>query len=121
MSVTEGGTVAGVITVSGFLNATAGANLNSAITCSGVDLSGVRPQAGITVKVDLRDYAVANFTETLTDGTRVQYFANYTTRTYRYRDGVVISVTNGSFDNKDGRFNMQDWKYTFAVDIGKVD
>ena len=122
MSVTQGGTVDGVITVSGFLNATAGAKLNSAITCSGVNIVGVRPQANITVKVDLHDYAVANFSETLPDGTLVQYFANYTTKTIRYdKNHKVISVTNGSFDNKDGRFNMKDWKYTFAVDIGKVD
>ena len=122
LSVTEGGKAEGVITVTGGLTASAGAVLNGAITCSGVDLSGVRPQASITVKVDLHDHVVANFYEWLEDGTLVQYYANYTTRTTRYDENhKVISVTSGTFDNKDGRFDMKDWKYTFEVNLGTVD
>ncbi len=122
LSVTEGGKAEGVITVAGGLTARAGSVLNGAITCSGVDLSGVTPQATITIKVDLHDHVVANFYETLEDGTLVQYYANYTTKTTRYDEKHnVISVTNGTFDNKDGRFDMKDWKYTFSVNLGSVD
>ena len=122
LSVTEGGKAEGVITVAGGLTARTGSVLNGAITCSGVDLSGVTPQATITIKVDLHDYVVANFYEWLEDGTLVQYYANYTTRTTRYDENhKVISVTSGTFDNKDGRFDMKDWKYTFEVNLGTVD
>ena len=113
-------------TIDGRLYATEGATLGGVITCKSVDLSNVTPGTNITIKLDLNDYKVANYSENIFDdnGKRIaliQYFANYTTRTYRYRDGAVISVTDGTFDNKDGRFDMTNWKYTFEVDIGNAD
>lgn len=80
----------------------------------------------ITIRLDLNDYKVANATEYLhnEDGSlaaTIEYFANYTTRTRHFRDGKVVSVTDGTFDNKDGHFDMTGWKYTFAATIGEVD
>jgi len=112
--------------IDGNLNATEGASLGGVITCKSVDLSNVTPGTNITIKLDLNDYKVANYTEYQynEDGSlaaTIEFFANYTTRTHYFRDGVVVSVTDGTFDNKDGRFDMTNWKYTFAATIGKVD
>ena len=112
--------------IDGRLNATEGASLSGVITCKSVGLSNVVPKTNITIRLDLNDYKVANYTEYLynEDGSlaaTIEYFANYTTRTRHFRDGVVVSVTDGTFDNKDGHFDMTGWKYTFSASIGKVD
>ena len=112
--------------INGTLRAAAGARLQGVITCTGVNLHDVVPQATITVKLDLHDYAVANAQEWIEldnrgNGTLVYYYANYTTKTLVYENYEVVSVTSGEFDNRDGHFNMTDWEYTFNVDIGSVD
>ena len=127
-------------TINGRLLATAGAKLTGSITCKGVQITeGCVPQANITIKVNLRDYAVANYTEYDYDGKnnvtrKVEYFANYTTRTtdctYVYNpDGSVkdvsLTVSYGTFDVNDERlglrvYQVKDWKYTFYADFGFV-
>jgi len=106
-------------TIDGGLSATAGAVLGGVITCKAVDLSGVTPQTNITIKLDLNDYANPNFTEKVGDDIYTYYYANYTRKTVDLSTGKVIST--GTFDNKDGRFDMKNWDYTFGVNIGRVD
>ena len=109
-------------TINGGLVATEGAVLSGVITCKGVNLRDVTPQTNITIKLDLNDYANPSYIERPGDGTEIEYYANYTMKTIRYENNQVISVTNGVFDNKDGRFDMSNWEYTFTIDnIGKVD
>ena len=119
-----GGELSGA-TINGFLYAYEGAKLSGVITCKGVGISNVTPSTNITVKLDLRDYAKANYTEDKVgkdgNGTITYYYANYTTRTIFYKNHEVVSVVDGTFDNKDGRFAMSDWEYTFSADIGFVD
>ncbi len=119
-----GGELSGA-TINGFLYAYEGAKLSGVITCKGVGISNVTSSATITVKLDLRDYAKANYTESKMgedgNGTVTYYYANYTTRTIFYKNHEVVSVVDGTFDNKDGRFDMRNWKYTFSADIGYVD
>ena len=127
-------------TINGRLLATAGAKLTGTITCKGVQITeGCVPQTNITIKVNLRDYAVANYTDrTWNDRDQVtrmvEYFANYTTRTTDYTyvynpDGSVkdvsLTVSYGTFDVNDERlglrvYQVKDWKYTFYADFGFV-
>ena len=115
-------------TINGTLYAEDGAALSGTFTCKEVNISGVAPEGNITIKLDLHDYAVANYTEWLDDDcmTQIAYFADYTTKTYHYAYNpghykYVAFVEDGTFDNKDGRFDMSDWKYSFNVDLGSVD
>jgi len=117
-----------------------GAKVTGSITCTSVFIN-TSLSGNITIKLDLRDYAVANYTDTIRNDRgdivkQIEYFANYTTRTTKYTytyapdpnypNSLVISSTNktvsyGTFDNKDGRFyDIDNWKYTFAVNIGSV-
>ena len=114
----------------GCIHATEGASLGGSLTCGSVNLQGVVPESTITIKVDLRDCARANYTERFYDDNdrlvkAIDYFANYTTKTYTYSYDVngsyTTTVTNGTFDNADGRFDMRDWVYNFSVHIGNVD
>ena len=122
-------------TINGSLIGYAGAKFSGVITCKSVAIyEGCVPQTTITIKVDLRDYAVANHTDrTWNDRDQVtrmvEYFANYTTRTTDYTyiygadgkvDDVRVSVSYGTFDNSDRRFNMKNWEYTFNADLGFV-
>ena len=127
-------------TINGCLTAGAGAKLSGTITCKGVQITeGCVPQTNITIKVNLRDYAVANYTDrTWNDRDQVtrmvEYFANYTTRTTDYTyvynpDGSVkdvsLTVSYGTFDVNDERlglrvYQVKDWKYTFYANFGFV-
>ena len=117
VTVRVGGELHGA-TIDGGLTATSGAVLGGVITCKSVDLSDVTPGTNITIKLDLHDYAVPNYTEKVGENTYVYYYANYTTKTVNLSTG---EVTKGTFDNKDGRFDMKNWEYTFGADIGRVD
>ncbi len=112
--------------VNGRIIADTGTVLTGVITCKSVDIFDVVPQTNITVKLDLHDYANANAIDKSNldengNGTVTKYFANYTTRTEVWQDWDVVSVSHGTFDNADGRFDMSEWEYTFSVDIGKCD
>ena len=123
-------------TINGELHAVEGAVLEGDIVCASVDLEGVTPNDNITIKVDLRDYAQPFFEEWV-DNTYIEYYANYKTITRVYDPESIhyfeweeeyypyytdlLYVTNGYFDNKDGRFDMKDVKHSFSVDLGKVD
>ena len=124
--------------IKGTLRIGDGAHLGGTINTTRVELANVVPNTTITIKLDLRDFAKANYTETQRVDKdehnyvlrKIEYFANYTTRTTEYtcfcdKDGDVryddITVTYDTFDNKDGRFDMTNWKYTFEADIGSVD
>ena len=124
--------------IKGTLRIAEGALLDGTINTTRVELSNVVPTTTITIKLNLRDFAVANYTETLREdkdehnyvSRKIEYFANYTTRItestcYRDNDGDVryddVKVTYDTFDNKDGRFDMRNWKYTFDANIGSVD
>lgn len=123
-------------TIDGELYAVAGAVLEGDITCTNAYLEGVKPTDNITIKVDLRDYAKPFFEEWV-DNTHIEYYANYKTITRVYDPESIqyfewegeyypyytdlLTVTNGYFDNKDGRFDMKDVKHSFSVSLGKVD
>ena len=122
-------------TINGTLIGYAGAKFSGVITCKNVHIyEGCVPQTTITIKVDLRDYAVANYTDRTWNDRgqvtrKVEYFANYTTRTTDYTyiygadgkvDDVRVSVSYGTFDNSDRRFNMKNWEYTFNANLGFV-
>ncbi len=123
-------------TINGKLHAVAGAVLEGDIVCTSVDLEGVTPDTNITIKVDLRDYAQPFFEEWV-DNTYIEYYANYKTITRVYDPESIqyfewegeyypyytdlLYVTNGYFDNKDGRFDMKDVKHSFSVSLGEVD
>ncbi|MBR6240388.1 MAG: AIDA repeat-containing protein, partial [Lentisphaeria bacterium] len=124
--------------IKGTLRIGDGAHLGGTINTTRVELANVVPTTTITIKLDLRDFAKANYTETQRVDKdehnyvlrKIEYFANYTTRTTEYtcfrdKDGDVryddIRVTYDTFDNLDGRFDMTNWKYTFEADIGSVD
>ena len=125
--------------IKGTLRITQGAQLSGVINSTRVSLSNVVPSTAITIKLDLRDFAVANYVETEQNEhgnvtRKVEYFANYTTRiteyTYSYKVNEYndlyarvesITVTNDTFDNADGRFDMSNWEYRFEADIGVVD
>ncbi|MBO4512587.1 MAG: hypothetical protein J5746_07450 [Victivallales bacterium] len=114
-------------TINGTLEASTGAILTGDITCESVWIHDVVPQTTIKVQLDLRDYAIANESEwhmndTYDTGYITYYYANYTTRTVWYENNELVSVTYGTFSNKDGRFNMKDWEYTFQVNrLGSLD
>ena len=93
----------------------------------------------ITVKLDLRDYAVPGYTERVEDSDgriikEIQYFPNYTTRTTYYNYTVdpfgnqqySTTVSYGTFDSKDRDNNenlrlMSYWGgYRFSVGIGCI-
>ncbi|MCI5779084.1 MAG: hypothetical protein MR051_04615 [Lentisphaeria bacterium] len=114
----------------GTIFAREGAILKGSLTCGSVGLQGVTPQSNITIKLDLHDYASANYWEHFSNINgeivkTVEYFANYTTRTIIYgkdEEGFsTYTYSYGTFDNADGRFDMRDWVYTFSVHIGNVD
>ena len=121
--------------IKGTLRIAEGALLSGTINTTRVELSNVVPTAAITIKLDLRDFAVANYVEEERDEhynvtKKTEYFANFTTRTTEYtyfydKDGDArvddVSVTCDTFDNLDGRFDMTNWKYTFEADLGSVD
>ena len=127
--VSRGGEVQNV-NINGTLHASEGAVLSGTIVCGRVDLKGFAPQTNILVRVDLHDYASANYIERIEDENgrlmkEINYYANYTTKIYTYiyneRNVPTIIKSYGAFDNKDGRFDMRDWKYTFSVDLGTMD
>jgi len=124
--------------IKGTLRIADGALLDGTINTTRVELSNVVPTTTITIKLDLRDFAVASYSEWKQEDIdehnyvrrKIEYFANYTARIteytcYRDKDGDVryddVKVTYDTFDNKDGRFDMRDWKYTFEADLGSVD
>ena len=67
--------------IDGFLYVGEGASLSGVITCKGVEISNVVPKTNITIKVDLNDYKVANYTEYLHDED-----GNRTATVYYYAD-----------------------------------
>ena len=131
----KGGKLNGA-SIHGTLHAEEGAVLEGDIACTSVDLEGVIPDTNITIKVDLREYAKPFFEEWV-DNTHIEYYANYKTITRVYDPESIqyfewegeyypyytdlLTVTNGYFDNKDGRFDMKDVKHSFDVDLGEVD
>ena len=117
-----------------------GAKLTGAITCTRVFLT-TNINNNITIKLDLRDYAVANSSDVFRNDKgdivkQIDYFANYTTRTTDYTytyvpdpdypgtyliSSTTTKVSYGTFDNKDGRFyDIDNWTYTFDAHIGRV-
>ena len=117
--------------INGTLTFSEGAVVGGVITCKGVMLwEDVVPQTNIKIKIDLHDYAVPNYTEEIKDEQgrlvkTIDYFANYTTKIYSYTyfsDGTSkVTTTTGTFNNNDGRFDMTNWKYTFAAPIGQLE
>ena len=123
-------------TINGCLTAGAGAKLTGTIRCKEVEINCV-PKTDIIIKVDLRDYAVANYMEQEMDSRhhvtrKVEYFANYTVRTSDYTyvydsDGdvkdVSISVSYHAFteaDNERFRYYINNWEYIFYADFGHI-
>ena len=120
--------------IRGTLRLGEGGQLSGTINTTSVALSNVVPTTTITIKLDLRDFAIANYVEEERDEQdklirKIEYFANHTARIteysyFYYNDDLYrvddVTVTYETYDAKDPHFNP-DWKYTFEADLGSVD
>ena len=110
--------------------------VSGSVTCDNIFITS-NFDGTITVKLDLRDYAVPGYTKRITDSDgrtirEIQYFPNYTTRIVEYNytydpfgnEQYSTTVSYGTFDNKDmdEHFSLMDYwgDYRFSVNIGCI-
>ena len=112
--------------------------VSGSVTCDNIFITS-NFDGTITVKLDLRDYAVPGYTKRIEDSDgriirEIKYFPNYTTRIVEYNytydpfgnEQYSTTVSYGTFDDKDKEANgnlrlMSTWgDYRFSVDIGCI-